>query len=230
MSFESEYANAQGRVDHWSALVEDARAVGADEAADALEVHIAAGRECLEAYGALAAAHDEVLKERDAAQKAADAANARFQAGHASYAEHADASSKVRMLEARLNEARIAVPNHLALGVMQRDKTALRGFRAAEEAIDSMAGACLSGHGHEFIAARRGLDDHEAAAWEPVVIPRTLKAYPKLEAHRTTAYDLKHFRKVLAYRAERRAGLAAPPPNETFARDDKPAPPTGPRI
>lgn len=220
MSNDSQYNNCAADVAKWEALEAEARACGANEAADALRAHIVAGQECLARYPDLHAAYEELRRQQDPAARAASAAAEAFNDGRMRHGEFMDAVQASKVLDQRVADARAALRTMLSRGIEQRKREALGAWLAAEANIENIVNCSCSPYGQEWLAASRDIQtDAAIIAWEAVAMARALKEYPKRARSSSFAHPIEHLKELFAWRTARRGGRGAPTPNETIDHD-----------
>lgn len=187
----------ENRLAYVEALGQEARAAGVDEAAVArLDAHVKWARERMAEYVALDDAHRDAERAAAEAEKAVESA-----------IRNLDPVADLRVAAER---ARVAVGRardacwQLAAEVDRAREAFLAPLKRADENIEAIAITALRGFGGHHANARRALDDHEAAVWEPLFEARAIAKYPEWKRERefSGGLTLKEFKATLA---ERRA-------------------------
>jgi hypothetical protein len=199
---ECEHQNAERQISERAQLEEEARAVGADEAAAFLARETSAAREVMKQFPAAVQKYEAAYRWRDA--KAAELKSAEDSQNPVmrSAAEHEFSGAHRAMLGAR------AACTKVLFDAVEARKAEFEPVRYAERNIEAITNSCLSAFKQHWIAANARIDktpiDRAAGIFEPIFARRAIQAYPKLAHGKANAQPLEVLKECFALRTEQR--------------------------
>lgn len=180
MDITGDFNSCQGTREHLLAFANEARTVGADEAAEICEAVAAALQPILDAYPAAVAEHASAQAEYFAAGKREKQVSDAVAAGMARTSELHDARDDRTAAYRRVQLAQQAALS-LQSKALDTTKKVGRAMIRAEEWIEGIVNTCINGYGNHWNAADpKKYGDAESAVFEPVYAARALVEYPKL--------------------------------------------------